>query len=512
MSDVEVDTGSMKEKEGMGELYGRLTSGGMATLSSKLSIYLRSSGASLASTILSKASGFASVWLLNRILAKGGYGNYEFAFTIVSLLLLVGAGGLNHAVMYRLSRLDSPPEKLDGHDFAGAALGWSLLLSTLFAGLVFWGAPFVEALAGNEDLAFWVSLLAFLIPIGAARGIYQSWHEARQRIPESIFMGKVLPAIARVILLSAVWLLWPTAELVIAAVLLSELGPLLGWYVRTPVNPFRLRGQLSSWDVWYSVKLAITQGFSRTTQRTDILMVGVLATAEATAEYAVASKLALLLAMSHNILNSILRPRIGRFLSKQAWTALKREYDQTRTVALISALIGATVFAFSGKWLLGVFGDYQASYPILMILAGAHIANVSFGMCGGYLGIAGYAGWTLAVSAMNLSLNIAANFLLIPVIGAVGAAVATLLSMMVGNIVVAFIAAQADGFHLYSVEVAVIAVAALAVTGLGAIGVLQPHSTGILLFCTASIFTFLKFDQLQPILYSFFRLVVVKQK
>lgn len=471
----------------------------MPDLSSKLSIYLRSSGASLVATVVSKGSGFASIWLLNQILTKGAYGNYEFAFTIVSLLLLLGSGGLNHAVMYRLSRLDSPPEELDGHDFAGAALGWSLLISAFLAVLVFVGAPFIEALAGNEDLAFWVSLLSFLIPIGVARGVYQAWHEARQRIPESIFMGKVLPALTKVVLLSAAWLLWPTAESVIGAILLSELGPLMGWYMRTPVSPFRLRGQFSSWDVLYSVKLALTKGLSKTLKSADILMMGFLASAEGTAEYVVASRIALILLLAHNILNSILRPRIGRFLSKENWAAVEKEYDQARSVALIFALSAACFLAFSGQWVLGLFGEYEAAYSVLMVLVATHVMSTSFGMCGDYLNIAGYPGWTLTTTVVLLALNVSLNFVLIPFLGATGAAFATLISFAIVNLIIVALVLYLDSVRVYTFQLALPIAGIVVGSAVSAFGVLDPTLLGGAFVILTTLIIVQKVNLLAPI-------------
>jgi O-antigen/teichoic acid export membrane protein len=483
----------------------------VADLSSKLSIYLRSSGASLLATVVSKASGFASVWLLNQILVKGAYGNYEFAFTVVSLLLLLGSGGLNHAVMYRLSRLDAPPEELDGHDFAGAALGWSLIVSMLLAGGVFVGAPYIEALAGNEDLAFWVSLLAFLMPIGVTREVYKSWFKARQRIPEAIVMGKMFPALGKVGFLGAAWVVWQTPQGVVAAILLSELIPLLVWYGRSPVNPLNLWGELSSWDVWYSLKLAVTRGLSKTVKRADILMIGLLATAEATAEYMVAAKVALLLVVVHNILNNVLRPRIGRFLGQDKWEAISREYDQSRTVAFLSALLGTGVLMLFGEPILTLFGDYEAAYPVLLVLTASHVVHTSFGMCGGYLNIAGYAGWTLGTTVSLLVFNVVLNYTLIPLYGAMGAAIATLTSYTTVNLITAGAVYYLDDLKVYSLKVGSITVAIVALIGALATGMLGMGGATVGIAAATLAILYLKSERLLPIVREIMGLMVSKE-
>lgn len=442
---------------------------------------------------------------------KGAYGNYEFAFTVVSLLLLLGSGGLNHAVMYRLSRLDAPPEELDGHDFAGAALGWSLIVSTLFAGGVLVGAPYIEALAGNEDLAFWVSLLAFLMPIGVAREVYKSWFKARQRIPEAILMGKMFPALGKVGFLGAVWLVWQTPQGVVTAILLSELIPILIWYGRSPVNPLNLWGQLSNWDVWYSLKLAVTRGLSKTVKRADILMIGLLATAEATAEYVVAAKIALLLVVVHNILNNVLRPRIGRFLGQENWDAIAREYDQSRTVAFVFALLGTSVLVLFGEPILALFGDYETAYSVLVVLTASHVVHTSFGMCGGYLNIAGYAGWTLVTTISLLVFNVVMNYTLIPLYGAMGASIATLISYTTVNLITSLIVYFIDGVKVYSLEVGGIAILAVVLIGALATGMLGVREVAVGIGASTLAILYLKSGRLLPIVREITGMMVSKE-
>jgi O-antigen/teichoic acid export membrane protein len=186
-------------------------------------------------------------------------------------------------------------------------------------------------------------------------------------------------------------------------------------------------------------------------------MVGLLAAAEATAEYAVAAKIALLLLVVHNVLNNILRPRLGRFLGQNEWNSVLQEYDQSRTVALTSALLGAFCLILIGESILELFGEYSSAYPVLVVLAANHVVHTSFGMCGGYLNIAGYAGWTLWMTVSLLLINLALNYFLIPMYGAMGAAVATLISYASVNFVTATAVYYLDGLKLYSTGMAVVA-------------------------------------------------------
>lgn len=420
----------------------------------KVRVYLKSSGTGVVSKAVMMLSSLASVWLLNQILLKAGYGNYEFSLALISTLLIFGSGGLQYVVMYRISRMDEEPETLAGHEVAGAILGWSILLSLLIIGGVAVSAPWIASLTGKAGLEFWIGGLVLLIPTRVALGIYKNWYQARQLVAESLIFGDISPAAARALFLIFAWLLWPTPEGVVVAILVGELLPLVVWFARSPLNPFHLFGVLSGWDVQYAIKLMFTRSLSKSVKRSDVLMMGVLATSGATAGYVVASKIATLLLVGHQLMNMILTPRIGRFLSKDATGEIQREYRQSRVLGLIIALLGAFFIAAFGPWVLGIFGDYADAMPVMLVLAATYVAQVSFGMCGGYLNIAGYANWTLVTTAMVLLVNVGLNYLLIPPLGASGAAVAMLVSVSVTNALTAYLVYDFDGVQTYSLRIA----------------------------------------------------------
>jgi len=447
---------------------------------SKIGTYIRGTGAGVASTVVQKGAGFASVWLLNRVLAKGAYGDYEFAFTVLSILLLAGSGGFNHAVLYRLSRLEVPEGKLAGENYVGVALGYSLILSLMVVAGIMLYTTFGLTSPEDQRIAFWLSSLSFLIPLRTARKTYKAWYQARQRVPEALLFHKALPALCKMLFLAGAWLFWPTPEAVVGAVLLAEILPFTFWFARSPVNLLRLKEGLARWDVFYSLKLALTMGLSKSVKNADIVMIGLLAGSEATAEYAVASRLASIITSSaHSTLNRILRPRVGRLLGSGREKELEAEYDQIRVVSLIVALGLALCCAVVGHYILEIFGAYATAYPILMVLVAGHLFHVSFGMTGDYLKVAGYAGWSLATTVGLLIGNVTLNWILITSFGGIGAAWATMCSYLAVNVVQSGIILRLDGIKVYNPSVLIATLGAVGVALGGALGVLSPVGTGV---------------------------------
>jgi O-antigen/teichoic acid export membrane protein len=457
---------------------------------SKIDTYLRGTGASVASTVIQKGAGFASVWLLNQVLIKANYGDYAFSLTVISLLLLVGSGGFNQGVLYRLSRQqDEDGEGLIGREYVGIALGWSLVLALVVLVSVNVGVRYWLTSPDEQRIAFWLSGLSLLIPLKVASLVYKAWYQAHQRIPEAVFFHNIVPFTCKAGFLALVWQFRPTPSAVIGSVVLSEVVPVAWWYLRSPVNPFLLYKGMPGADVAYSLKLALTSGLSKSVKRTDVFMLGLLGGSKITAEYVIASKLAILLANAgEKMLNNVLAPRMGKLLGQAKKGQVQREYDQIRLVSLGTALALAVAYGLLGRRLLGLFGAYETAYPVLMVLATKHIIQISFGKSGEYLKMAGYAGWTMSTVALMLALNVLLNALLIPFYGTVGAAIATLTSGLVVGVVKAGLIYRLDEVHTYSRSLAAFVGAAsgvLVLTAAGAIGGLI--TTGVLLLVTVGL-------------------------
>ena len=419
---------------------------------SKFQIYFRSSSTGLLSTFLTKASGFVSVWILNQVLSKQGYGSYEFAYSLISVLLILGSAGLQHIVMYRLSRLDVPAETLAGRDLAGRLLRYSLLSSGIVCFLVILASSYIT----SDTNSFWIIGLSFLIPIRTSHGIYEAWFRSRQLIPEAIIYHQMLPSLAKVGFLLMIWLFMPNVYAVVCAILLSEVVPLVIRFIKTPLNILNRNtdSSLTRWDFKYAGQLALTTGVSQTVKYSDVLMMGILATSQATAEYVIASKLALLLIIAHQINNTIITPRIGRFLSKNDFTSIYQEYHESRILTLLFAFLGSLFFLLFGSHVLSIFGEYQSSYSVLLILSAAYVVHVSFGMSGGYLNIAGYSNLTLITTISVLFINVVVNYLLIPKFGSNGAAIAMLIGFTISNILTSLFVLIKDQLEVYTKAIA----------------------------------------------------------
>jgi O-antigen/teichoic acid export membrane protein len=381
--------------------------------------------------------------------------------------------------MYRLSRIDAPPETLAGEKLAGRLLRYSLITSGIVCVFVILLTPSLI----DSSKGFWIIGLSLLLPLKALHGVYDAWYRARQLIPESIFYYQMLPEIAKVSFLFLVWNIWPNIYAVVLALILSELVPLTIRYIKKPLNFFEnnVESKLTNWDFKYAGKLALTTGISKTVKYADILMMGILSTSVKTAEYVIASKFALLLMIGHQINNNIITPRIGKFLSKKDFKSIYLEYHQSRVLTLSFSFLGAIFYTLFGYYLLSLFGEYQQAYSTLLILCATYVLTISFGMSGGYLNIAGYPNLTLLATGIVLITNVFVNYLLIPILGGDGAAIAMLVSFTIANIITSIMILYKDNLKTYSIELAAFTVVFVTILLCNASHVLSATKSSILL-------------------------------
>jgi O-antigen/teichoic acid export membrane protein len=86
-------------------------------------------------------------------------------------------------------------------------------------------------------------------------------------------------------------------------------------------------------------------------------------------------------------------------------------------------------------------------YVALVILAAGQLFNVAIGPVGWLLVMTGHQGYAALVLAASTGLNVILNFLFIPKWGLEGAAVATTISTVLGNLFLAVIVYRRLGIH-----------------------------------------------------------------
>lgn len=397
--------------------------------------------------LINVLSALGILWLLNAFMGKEVFGVFILAFTICLIISAIFSTGIQYIVLYRISRLDAQETENETlqHELMGQALLICLLFGSMVCFSVYCGAPYLSHW-GKPELGRWLSLLAPFILVDMLNWVLTGWYQAKQRIPTMIMHLEIYPNILRVLFLGLIWLMDLNTLYAALAYFLATFVPLSYLYIKKPFAPLIKKGVMDGWDYKYGSKVMLTQLQNQPAKSIDLIFVGFLASAIDTANYAMALRLALFLWMGKFAVQSLFRVRIGRLLETKDNETLKTEYRQTQIFSYVFGLCGVLAFTLFGPYILPIFGDYDAAFPILLLLCGVIIVRMTTGMAGEYLLMAGYAGWTFISTTFGLLLFIFAGWFLILEYGALGGVLAMLVSAGINNILISIIILMKDRF------------------------------------------------------------------
>ena len=169
-------------------------------------------------------------------------------------------------------------------------------------------------------------------------------------------------------------------------------------------------------------------------QGIDVLILTIYSSFESVAYYSVAVKLSTLTALSLLSVNIVVAPKIAEIYEKRKTDELQLLIKKsTRLIFVISIFLLSFIFLFS-EHILSLFGpDYIVASAPLVILLSAQLYNSLSGPSAIYLNMTGKQRALNLILIIGLLTNIFLNLYLIPNYGMNGAAIATLVSLVLWN-------------------------------------------------------------------------------
>ena len=169
-------------------------------------------------------------------------------------------------------------------------------------------------------------------------------------------------------------------------------------------------------------------------QGIDVLILTIYSSFESVAYYSVAVKLSTLTALSLLSVNIVVAPKIAEIYEKRKTDELQLLIKKsTRLIFVISIFLLSFIFLFS-EHILSLFGpNYIVASAPLVILLSAQLYNSLSGPSAIYLNMTGKQRVLNLILIVGLLTNIFLNLYLIPNYGMNGAAIATLVSLVLWN-------------------------------------------------------------------------------
>lgn len=401
----------------------------------------------LVSTSAVQALGMALLFMLHvlmtRIIGAEAYGTYVYIFSWVNVAVMIGKFGADRGVVRLISR------SISYGDFnsVSANLKWSIKLVSGFtfiagvlATLIF---TWVEGighetvhLTGAVGLAVLIAVSFSFLQKGALLGIGAA---ATSKIPTEVlrplFMIGGILALAEVVPeLGAEDMMWLTLFAYISAI---ALGHVL-WrrsYRRARLDNSEIgRDQERRPKLHDFAHFAIVSVSQTVMRHTDVILIGVIAGPEEVAYYAVAARIVSLIAFFQRATAPVLQPIISRAYTRGEHDVLRATVAKTTLVTIVATLTLAVVLLEFGREALSIFGPgFEQGTLLLQVLLMGQLVKLLSGPNAVLLSMTDNQNVAARALWIAAGVNIVGNLALISQFGALGAAIATAVSIAISN-------------------------------------------------------------------------------
>jgi O-antigen/teichoic acid export membrane protein len=227
------------------------------------------------------------------------------------------------------------------------------------------------------------------------------------------------------------------AVMAAVCVALAALASLLasGWHL-TRAWPAAGRGVKPSYEArrWVTVggQLSLLSIIIVGGARLDVMLLGAIMGTSDVGPYYAAIKMASFAFFASQAVNVVLAPMIAERYDAHDMHGLQSVAVQGARIGLAGALAVALFCAVAGKWLLGLFGhDFEEAYVPLLVLLLGYCTSTCFGEVGFMLSMTKYQKQASFFVLVGIIANCIAAVLLVPRLGATGAAIGAALSLVV---------------------------------------------------------------------------------
>jgi O-antigen/teichoic acid export membrane protein len=379
--------------------------------------------------IVDKGVRLVTLWLLARGLGPTTFGLYTTATTVVTLVQMISPLGADSAALLFAARAGNDRSRLKGTaqtvlllGLVGGALG----TVTLLLGRSFADAPLARALGIVAPAVLVGSLAAVLAAMLQAVGRFRSFVVATLVVwPMATLLAAVVGlAVGGIDAVLVAYVGAGVAALV--ALAWSAWGEFEALLTDRSVAPTRqVRALLS-----FSIPQSLSKMLWQFNLWTDVLMLSWLSTAADVGIYRVALSVAMLGSLPVMALTTAMNPRAAALVHAGEIDRLDHLLKvATRTLLVVLAPC-FLLLALVPELFLGLFDPvYERGAAALVTLVAGQTLYVLTGPTGSLLAMGGYSRVNLANNVLAVALNVALNIALIPRMGVLGAALASLTAL-----------------------------------------------------------------------------------
>ncbi len=377
--------------------------------------------------------------LLARWVGAEFLGIYSLANAIMLISEVVAKMGLETGVMRFVSRLNPELDQEKIQKIIASALKMTTIFSlVIMVALIISSGAIVKNILNEPPLLKLVIIIfAIAIPFNALTLISAFATQGFKRLKYKILVTQFLnPTLLLTTMVICYWFI--SAESALMAPML--ITGIIGFFVMLGVlkkvtgvsNNQIMKAKVDTSLFNFSYPLMFVTILQTFMHWMDILMLGYFTDATTVGLYHPAARTAGLLQALLLSFISIYAPMMAQFHREGDRKKMADTYKLVSRWLLMCAIpISAIFIIFPGKVMLLFGPEYLPSAKILVILTGATFIQAIFGAAGPTLSMSGHTKLVLWNTIGAFALNFSLNIFLIPNYGIIGAAIATLTSLIV---------------------------------------------------------------------------------
>jgi O-antigen/teichoic acid export membrane protein len=407
---------------------------------------IRGSSLLLSGKVISVGINFVAQVLVVRYLSKTDYGAWAYALAIVAFFHGFSSLGLRRGITRFIPIYHEKEqfEKLFGTIFM--TLGTIFLTGLIIIGSIY-AAPGVisHLISGEDQPVTLILILIFMVPVQALDetviGLFASFSNPRAIFFRKFVIGPGIKLIAILLVIlfkSRVFLL---AYAYLAGNVLAIL--LYAWMFMRLLQRYGLMKKFSLRKMNYpivevfsfTIPLLTSDLVTVLMHSSNTLMLGYFHNTAEVALYQVilpAAHFNKLVMMSFSLLYT---PVAARLFAKENYKGINELYWQTAIwMGVLSFPLFALTFSMAESLVMNLYGArYEASWVFLQLLSIGYYFNVVMGFNGLTLKVLGKVRYVVIINIVAVILNLILNLIFIPHYGALGASIATCISMIIHN-------------------------------------------------------------------------------
>ena len=408
---------------------------------------LRGSSLLLLGQVFSKGANFATQILIVRYLSQSDYGAFAYALSIVALASSITTFGLDRAV----TRFVPIYHEKEDYDrlfgtllmVVGVTLSLGVSIVLLFYGLQ---SSTLGSYVGDDFARTLLLILIFLAPVQAMDdlmiGMFAVFSSSR-----SIFFRKhiLTPGLKLLVVVALMWSGSTVFFLAGGYVLVGAIG--VSFYIALLIHlmrkqalfqHFRRAPLIFPWRevLTFTVPLLTSDLVYAVMNSMDAIILEHFHTAVDVAALRAVQPTAKLNQVVLASFGILFTPAAARMFARNDRVGINNLYWQNAVWTAVGSFpIFVLTFSVARSFTLLLYGErYESSAIILALLSFAYYFNAALGQNGLTLKVFGHVRYIVVINVLAVIANLAINLVLIPLYGALGAAIGTTATLVLHNI------------------------------------------------------------------------------